>query len=320
MKRYIFIISILLFLSGCNMKPISSERISNVETIESSEERINAEKEETQESSKGTVNTENVQKVVRLGESVEYECISIEDTSLQLIGEEAKGWKIDINSDDIPEKIYMNSIGIYIDGILAISAEDCGENLCFWLVDIDKGDGYIELLTYHDMAYDLWYYDKKGNIKSAGKSVCGWYDVYAEYNKATDIRKPIRIDEQTVSFKDWFFLFDSYSMNAYYQLDEKHQLYPVPKEYEIENPHPIAFINQNKTLKLYHERDRQGNFSIISEPTVFMLTKSDGVLWVYLENYMGESGWIYVEEGTVGDFLINNELIWDDFIGYSNIP
>lgn len=63
----------------------------------------------------------------------------------------------------------MNSIGIYIDGILAISAEDCGENLCFWLVDIDKGDGYIELLTYHDMAYDLWYYDKKGNIKSAGK-------------------------------------------------------------------------------------------------------------------------------------------------------
>ena len=46
-------------------------------------------------------------------------------------------------------------------------------------------------------------------------------------------------------------------MNAYYQLDEKHQLYPVPKEYEIESPHPIAFINQNKTLKLYHECDRQ---------------------------------------------------------------
>lgn len=281
-------------------------------------EAVHENKENTEEIT-DTITLQDNEKPLRLEENVVYETISLENMSLQLTAEAGRGWAIDINSDGRPENLYMGPEGVYVEGVLAVPLDENEENDIFWLIDVDTEDGYIELLTYQNMAYDLWFYDKEGCLKSAGQNVCGWFNRYVENEEAEDIRNPVRIDEQTISFRDRFYVFDSYNLTACYRLNEEHKLTVVPEEYKIETPHPIAFIGEQKTLKLYRERSKQGEFSVIEEPTAFTLTTSDGNSWVYLDNYNGESGWIYIEENESGDMLINGELEREDFIGYSNI-
>lgn len=190
----------------------------------------------------------------------------------------------------------------------------------FWLLDIDQTDSFLEILTYSDMNYDLWYYDRENELLSAGHMICGWYDTSVGYDKATDVRKPTRIDEQTISFHDWHFVFDSYCMTAAYKLNAMHQLEILQGEYELDFPHPIAFIGEEKELKLYAEPNLAGASVSVCGPSVYMLTKSDGIGWVYLENVYGESGWINIGEDDKGNTVIDGNLTREDFIGYSNVP
>lgn len=255
---------------------------------------------------------------------ISYETVTFTD-SIQLVCKQGTGWSIDLNNDGNLEQLYGNTNGIFINDILVIPVENAfdtdffDENI-FWLLNIDTEDGFYEVLTYRNLQYDLWYYDEQGNFKQINHDVCGWFNLFAEYDKAKDIRRPIRIDAHTIAFQDRHFVFDSYSMTASYQLNDRHELTLVPQAYEIEYPSRIDYINEDVPLKLYSTPSLESTYTETIAPQTYTLTQSDGCSWIYLESSIGEAGWIYVEYNADGEALINGELLKEDFTGYSNVP
>ena len=203
---------------------------------------------------------------------------------------------VDLNGDEVPEKLYAGEDGLYINGFCVLSTYGNASILfpddLFWLLDIDTTDGYVEILL-DRYFYTLAYYTLTGELITQS-DVCGYYDS-SDYENAVDIRKPVRIDEHTVAI--------------------------VPEEYEIDFPHPIAYLNDEVPLTLYQQRDFSGDYFEVSGPQVYMFYKCDGTGWVYLDNYFGESGWIYAGENDEGVWCINlSPYIQGDFIGFSNVP
>ena len=252
---------------------------------------------------------------------IQYTPLTFVD-SIQLKREKDKGWIIDLNGDGEQEKLYAGEDGLYINGLCVWSDKGNTEILFpkdfFWLLDIDTTDGYIEILI-DRYSYSLAYYTENSELV-VQPNVCGYYDTF-DYENATDIRKPVRIDEHTVSFFDGHSEFSFHQATMNYRLDEKHKLVVIPGEYEIDFPHPFAYLNQEVPLRLFQERDLNGKYLEVLGPQVYMFNKSDGTGWIYLENYFGESGWIYTGKNEAGVWCINQiPYTQGDFIGFSNVP
>lgn len=252
---------------------------------------------------------------------IQYESLEFVD-SVQLQREPGKGWLIDLNGDGEQEKIYAGEEGLYIEGSCVLSSygniATLFPNDLFWLLDIDTTDSYIEILL-DRYFYTLAYYTTTGELITQ-PDVCGYYDS-SDYATAKDIRRPRRVDEHTISFWDGHSEFSFHQANMNYRLDEEHKLIVIPGEYEIDFPHPFAYLNQEVPLKLYQERDFNGKYLEVLGPQVYMFNKSDGTGWIYLENYFGESGWIHTGKNEDGVWCINQiPYTQGDFIGFSNIP
>ncbi len=252
-----------------------------------------------------------------LEEEVSYSIELTVADSMELHPIEGKGWTIDLNRDGTPERLYADDRGIYINECWVLEPE-YGRYDAFWLMDIDTEDDIIELMIYCDMAYELYCYGADGVLKCTDTNACGMYgSTSGTFEQATDIRRPKRLDNQTIAFQTASLYFDYYVMTLSYRLDETHNLRVVPQEYELSEPSPMAYIDTTQPLKLYTSRSFDSEYLEVTEPALFMVTKIDGVEWVYLsERHTGRGGWIQVAE----DGMINNEVKRDAFIGYANVP
>lgn len=249
---------------------------------------------------------------IHLQENVVYEYLQFTD-HVELLATEGKGWLLDLNGDGNIDKIYLNKKGLFINNQLVQKKEDIitsEQAYSIWVLDIDTEDQKYELMMQYGNI--LYVYD--------GKGLCGTKGILSMLHGGKNaIWNFERIDERTISFRDWHFIFDSYPMNASYRLNEKHELVVVPQEYILETPHLFAYVDEENELKLYRERDLQGEYVTIKGIRLFLLTKSDGVNWVYLKSPYYESGWIYCEETEQG-VLVNRETTGDAFVGYNPLP
>ncbi len=253
-----------------------------------------------------------------LQEEVIYSRELIIEDSIELLQMTGKGWLADLNLDGTPERLYYGEDGIYINEQWVLGGlEPAYREKAFWLLDIDKNDSYIELMIYRDMGYELYCYTPEGVLICTDECACGMYgSTSGSFEAATDIRRPIRIDSQTIAFQTANMYFDYYVMTLSYRLNENHKLEVVPQEYELPEHRPIAFVYTDKPLKLYESRSFDSSYKEITEPTFFYVEKIDGVEWVFLNTKTGYGyGWIHVK-----DWLINKELDKDVFIGYANVP
>lgn len=255
---------------------------------------------------------------------VVYETLSFTD-SIELNQTEGYGWLIDLDGDGFKDKLYAAPDGIYINELrVLLNQTDTGiiaqsSDYVFWLLDIDTEDDSFELMTYTFPSYNLYYYTSKQGLITITHDACGFFNYDASFEDVVDIRRPIRIDPHTIAFSDRHDVFDAYFLTAAYRFDENHNLVVVQQEYEIIDKHPIAYINTEKKLRLYAERNLSGAYIEVDGPQVYMLTKSDAVSWIYLENVFGISGWIYYDRDGDVDMRINQMHPKTDFIGYNNV-
>lgn len=250
---------------------------------------------------------------VPLKETVEYHSVFVGD-SVKLCATEGEGVLADLDGDGTEEQMYLNEQGLFLNGLLALKKEEIvtsAQEYQIWLLDFDTTDAMYELLTPYG-GYELYYY-ADGELHAVKNT----HSMLQSGEK--QIWNFERIDEHTVSFHDWHFVFDSYELDAWYRLNEAHELEVVPRDYTLETPHLFAYLDTENGLKLYQDRDLQGAYTEVTGVRLFHLTKSDGINWVYLESPYYESGWIYCENTENGK-IINKEVSADAFAGFNPLP
>lgn len=271
--------------------------------------------EVTPDSSKSSADgvTPKPTELVPLKETVEYHSVFVGD-SVKLCATEGEGFLADLDGDGTEEQMYLNAQGLFLNGFLVLKKEEIvtsAQEYQIWLLDFDTTDSMYELLTPYG-GYCLYYY-----VDGELHAIRNTHSMLQSGEK--QIWNFERIDEHTISFHDWHFVFDSYELDVWYRLNETHELAVVPREYMLETPHLFAYLDTENGLKLYQNRDLQGGYAEVTGVRLFHLTKSDGVNWVYLESPYQESGWIYCETTENGE-IINKEVSASAFVGFNPLP
>lgn len=259
--------------------------------------------------------------VLTLEEDVNYTALSFTDhVALEQI--KGEGWTIDLNGDGIPENLYIDANGVFVNGERKFLFSN---KQSFWLLDIDTTDSMYELLNSNG---DMYIYD--GKKFQCVKGIEAIY--FAEESVGTPktfkryfgtLNEFARIDEHTISFEDYFSMGAGFFAVAQYALDENHGLQVIPQEYDITVKKQVFNIewgddnnSQTKNFKLYAERDLTGDYVEVSELSEISMLKSDCVEWVYVESVNGLSGWFYYGE----KMAIEYEVFWNvDEAKYTDI-
>ncbi len=257
--------------------------------------------------------------LLTLTEDVKYAPLSFVDhVALEPVSGE--GWLVDLNGDGKEEQLYINGNGVYINGEKEFVY---AEPWSFWLLDIDTTDAMYELTTGSGTMY---IYDGKDFRKVKGVDAylvpeeSAGNGTYFMKRQIATLNAFTRIDEHTISFKDYFHDWLDFFAEAQYTLDENHYLQVVPQEYEIQ------VVEQQISTLLYgvdYYKDGVPGF-LVSEIRVYTeksldssyteemwlenvtLSKSDCVEWIYAETADGISGWLYYDKNRPEEYLITH--------------
>ncbi len=234
---------------------------------------------------------------------IQYESIYIKN-KVTVEYKENHGISIDLNGDGCEEQIYIYKEKLYLNGILnddvQLDAFYWEKDLeSCWLIDIDKEDRLIELLTLSttDDSINVWHYIDSFQLigsfmANTQKRICD-----ATFH-----------DNNLISFLYRADILEHITLEFNFYLDTDGKLSIQPGDYRIDDNKTLTLL---KEIKLFSKKDLNGDY-IIAKPQIVTLKITDGSHWTYVVGEEGAKGWIYSEKvGTTT--IVNKESDKNDY-------
>ena len=236
-----------------------------------------------------SVNSNRVQGV----ESIEY--LEIEVETKNEINSNNQGILIDLNGDQVKEKVYADKRGLNINGVWyynEISWNDPGPTTPwnkYWILDIDTTDSYKEILL---------------EEKSDGGEILCIFNTELEivnrvnYGNLTGIEYATIVGDGTVTIPDTRInALINYQSDIKCKLNQDHGLSLVEDSYPVNDIYELQLL---KEITLYEAKDKRSERITIIPQTV-VVVETDGNHWVQIKADDQTEGWLYyeykVEEG-----------------------
>ncbi len=235
-------------------------------------------------------------------EEVVYEELQFTNP-MTIPNEPNKGWMIDLNGDGKLDKMYFGKWGLMLNGKAYLQDQINGYSDPieeWWLIDIDKEDGMLELILEAVVdggyGYNVFHYDGT-EVKNVGYSSSKHHEV--------SIINPVFLDDGTILCEN-FYTGALEKMNVVVQLgfDENGQLTEIEKEYEVSDDVTLTLISE---ITFYAERSMASESIRVAPGQKVHLTKTDIAHWIYLVAEDGSEGWIYHEPAETERGTINGD-------------
>ncbi len=239
-------------------------------------------------------------------EGIEYVNFDMGTDTKKSVEFTGNGILIDLNGDQIKEKLYADNRGLNINGIWYYKEFywDTSSKATPWnkyyILDIDSTDSYKEILLDHksDWSEFLCIFTDRLEIENIG----GF--------PYTGVKNASILGDKTVTIPDARInCLVSYQSDVKLELNEEHGLSIMPGSYKIPDAsYPLELLDN---LSLYKEKDKiSPQFNI--SPQSIEVVETDGIHWVKIRTEDQEEGWLYYEYNQE----TNEERINDIFNAY----
>lgn len=213
-----------------------------------------------------------------------------------------KEFERDLNGDGTADSVQINASGeaytVTVNGLTVLGGEcDTADNRYF-IIDIDKNDGYNELAVaetdYNNMELAVYRYTGSelylmGRIKSAGAIA-----VRTDATPIGDEWGAISVNRDgTVTANIGVQFVHTMLVRKQYKINDKMRLECMENEfYSIGNYSDFTVVNYLESEK----SDPQHPEIKLSPGYTGKIVKTDLKNWIYIETGSGDSGWIYVND------------------------
>lgn len=240
-------------------------------------------------------------------QDVQYDEVSFQDM-YTINYSENKGIAIDLNGDSQKELIFVDKIGVYINGTLYQDVIGHTNYLyegykTWWLLDIDKDDQLFELLFINVLG-EFVVYHFTDSFQLVGN--------FNNYHTDKDIRYASFSENKNISFEYMANVLERTLQELTFCLDADGKLTVVPGNYEINYDCTLQLL---KEIVLFSEKDLKSDFCTVN-PQMLTLKKTDGCNWTYVVADDGSKGWIYTEKNS-SNLNGDEKYIGDYFSGFN---